>query len=434
MSIITNLIRQLYEKYVQPVFNRYWPKMEPYYQMAKSGFLHAVVAFSVILFCLYISAFLFGVIYYYKMPTIYQSYSLDFLYNRRCIQEHRNYLKRGQGVASNIYEESCYPTAFVDFDSYFNKMVDPHQAYAVYLSLDLPESTANLEMGMFMTTMKYGVTSSSQPATMRYRPFLIRFASMLAFWPLMLFDLVDSKQTINIPLSEKAIFNHHLKKDSLACRENMASVSFATRYVRSRPNSNFDRDSKSSFHGYSSMDLCNQRVAILQIDYPDIEIYSSKLHLTATFSGLQYLLFQWPVFSFLVGTSMFFVPVLASVLTLLYIAMRVRPLVRTNHDENIHCGDNIEGDPEDFNNEPLMHQDGDDPGPSGNGTNPANRTGSLPPSSSTTSSSSSIEMIGSSKMEDDNKWDSKSEREAADDDDDDDDTEENDSPFLKKRK
>lgn len=68
---------------------------------------------------------------------------------------------------------------------------------------------------------------------------------------------------------------------------------------------------------------CNQRKVRLQVDYPDIEISAATLHVIASYSGLQYFLFQWPIFSFLLAVGIFFTPVLVSVLVLLCIIICV---------------------------------------------------------------------------------------------------------------
>lgn len=66
---------------------------------------------------------------------------------------------------------------------------------------------------------------------------------------------------------------------------------------------------------------CGHWIAEVMLDYPDIQLYSAQLHFTATFTGLQYIFYQWPVFSFVVGTAFFFVPVLSLVLVIFYIVL-----------------------------------------------------------------------------------------------------------------
>lgn len=47
-------------------------------------------------------------------------------------------------------------------------------------------------------------------------------------------------------------------------------------------------------------------VAEISINVPDLQIYSASLQMSASFSGFQYLLYQWPVISFMVGTVIMF--------------------------------------------------------------------------------------------------------------------------------
>ena len=50
--------------------------------------------------------------------------------------------------------------------------------------------------------------------------------------------------------------------------------------------------------------------ATIRLEHPAVEVYSARVDFTAKFKGIQFLLYQWPIFSFLVGTSVFFLPLL----------------------------------------------------------------------------------------------------------------------------
>nr|XP_039259942.1 seipin-like [Styela clava] len=297
-AFVLSQLQSCYEIYnvrFRPWMEERWRFVKPYFNVSKTVIFHGIVVFVIAAFCLYISAFLFGALYFYNMPTIYHSFDLNFQYSRQCIQQHRNYLRTGIGDTDKMYKNACYPKAMLDFDSIVSKKVpQPDQKFMVYLILDLPESQTNLDIGMFMVTMRYGSLFSSHPVSIKYRPFLIRLASIAFYWPLLLFDLIESKQTITVPLFDEARFSHVSKMDVQNClREN----------------------------GSTFKDQCHHRIVEIQIDYPDIQIYSAQLQVTAIFSGLQYFLYQWPVFSFLVGIAVFFVPVLASMLVIFYIIL-----------------------------------------------------------------------------------------------------------------
>ena len=54
------------------------------------------------------------------------------------------------------------------------------------------------------------------------------------------------------------------------------------------------------------------------MENPSIEIYSAHLDVVARFSGIQYLLYRWPVVSFLFGTLTFFIPTFFTCAVLFY--------------------------------------------------------------------------------------------------------------------
>lgn len=84
MSITEVLSRYIVGSYdrFQAWLNRNYTTIQPYFDITKTVLLHSLAIFLITSTCLYISAFLFGVIYHYNMPTIYYAFDLNFQYNR----------------------------------------------------------------------------------------------------------------------------------------------------------------------------------------------------------------------------------------------------------------------------------------------------------------------------------------------------------------
>lgn len=82
IKLILAYLLGLYDGLLRPVFQRIWLYLEPYLGTIKSLIVRSSAVFVVSSFCLYLSAFLVGVVYYYNMPITYQSYELNFQYKR----------------------------------------------------------------------------------------------------------------------------------------------------------------------------------------------------------------------------------------------------------------------------------------------------------------------------------------------------------------
>lgn len=85
---------------------------------------------------------------------------------------------------------------------------------------------------MFMATIQYGSEISSQPvndmnfitcnnitsdtyllqASLNYHPHIIQIASTIVFWPFLMFDVMESTQTLNIQLFKRIYFGHKLSQ------------------------------------------------------------------------------------------------------------------------------------------------------------------------------------------------------------------------------
>lgn len=136
------------------------------------------------------------------------------------------------------------------------------QPYRVTISIDMPESEQNVQLGMFMVCaeMRDKATKlrshSCRTAMLHYRSKLTRAISTLVMSPLIVFGFKEETQHIPIEL-----FSNY--EDDL---ENPVTDVF------------------------------------VEIQTKHIQFYSVTLQITAHFSGLRYIMFHWPVLSASLGT------------------------------------------------------------------------------------------------------------------------------------
>lgn len=135
------------------------------------------------------------------------------------------------------------------------------QPYTVTLDLELPESTVNQELGVFMLLIQFYskdgevVRSSARPALLHYKSGLYQTIETLVFLPSLLIGASEQKQTLSVELISDYV------EDSY------------------RP----------------------ARGVFIQVQSRKIQIYSARMQIHAKFYGLRYLLFYWPVTSAVCG-------------------------------------------------------------------------------------------------------------------------------------
>ncbi|XP_022095667.1 seipin-like [Acanthaster planci] len=140
------------------------------------------------------------------------------------------------------------------------------QKYRILLELDMPQSPVNENQGVFMVRLDLyaagGETtaSSSRPAMMHYQSNLLKTLQTLFFIPMLLSGYSEEKQTLTVSLLENFVDNPY--KPIVG--------------------------------------------AHIELQARQLEIYSSVLKIQAHFSGLRYLMYQWPISTALVFISVFF--------------------------------------------------------------------------------------------------------------------------------
>ncbi|CAB0008427.1 unnamed protein product [Nesidiocoris tenuis] len=207
-----------------------------------------------VLFCLvlvWVSVLFYVLFYYTYVPAI-----------EHIKPVHLQFSSCDEGKLQNGNKAMCgFPEAHVQLTRYHSLLMIG-QPYKITVIMELPESEANKQLGMFMVcgrlTGKGGTTvaNSCRSSMLRYRSPLLQVLRLFALGPLFVFDFMEEKQTLSIELFPS-----------------------------------FEED-----QNFPVTDI------FLELKSNQIEVYSSKVQIDAHLSGLRYLMFHWPFFSAVLGS------------------------------------------------------------------------------------------------------------------------------------
>ncbi|XP_077589582.1 seipin-like [Stigmatopora nigra] len=224
-----------------------------------------VVLLSVLALLLWISAFLYGSFYYSYMPMTAYSTPVYYHYRTDC-------------NSPNSYMCS-YPVANISLMRNSKSVLTFGQVYQITLELEMPDSETNHELGMFMvrttcfsraggqvatsarSARQLLSASSSRFSMLRYQSSLLRTMTTLLFFPFLLSGVDEQKQVLSVVL----------------------------------------------FSEYKDDPYSPSSTLVIEILSSKVQIYSSQLHIHAYFTGLRYLLHNFPVLSAVIGMSSNFV-------------------------------------------------------------------------------------------------------------------------------
>ncbi|XP_077388315.1 seipin-like isoform X2 [Festucalex cinctus] len=223
------------------------------------------VMLCVLVLLLWISAFLYGSFYYSYMPLAAYSTPVHYYYRTDC-ESPRSFM-------------CSYPVANVSLMRNNKPLLTLGQAYQITLQLDMPDSETNQELGMFMirttcfsrdggqvaasarSARQLLSASSSRFSMLRYRSNLLRTMSTLLFFPVLISGATEQKQVLGVEL----------------------------------------------FSEYTDDPYSPSATAVIEILSSKVQIYSSQLYIHAYFTGVRYLLFNFPVLSAVMGMSSNFI-------------------------------------------------------------------------------------------------------------------------------
>ncbi|KAM3870006.1 seipin-like [Diretmus argenteus] len=217
---------------------------------ARRTLLRAAILCCVLLLVLWVSIFLYGSFYYSYMPTVSFSTPVHYYYTADC------------DASETVL--CSFPTANISFLKNGKDQVMAYgQPYRISLELEMPESPVNEQLGMFMIKMscytKGGETVSSvgRSAMLHYRSSLLQTLSTLVFSPLLLTGMAEQKQLIEVEL----------------------------------------------FPDYKPNAYQPTIGAVIEIQSKRVQIYSSQLRIHAYFTGIRYVMYNFPFTSAVFGVA-----------------------------------------------------------------------------------------------------------------------------------
>ncbi|XP_054580894.1 seipin isoform X2 [Eptesicus fuscus] len=217
---------------------------------ARKLLLQFGVLFCTILLLLWVSVFLYGSFYYSYMPTVSHLSPVHFHYRTDC-------------DSSTAYLCS-FPVANVSLvKGGRDRVLMYGQPYRVTLELELPESPVNQDLGMFLVTISCYtrggriISTSSRSVMLHYRSDLLQMLDTLVFSSLLLFGFTEQKQLLEVEL-----------------------------YPEYRENSYVPTTG-----------------AIIEVHSKRVQLYGASLRIHAHFSGLRYLLYNFPVTCAFIGVT-----------------------------------------------------------------------------------------------------------------------------------
>ncbi|XP_003920292.3 seipin isoform X2 [Saimiri boliviensis] len=208
------------------------------------------VIFCTILLLLWVSVFLYGSFYYSYMPTVSHLSPVHFYYRTDC--------------DSSSTSLCSFPVANVSLiKGGRDRVLMYGQPYRVTLELELPESPVNQDLGMFLVTISCYtrggriISTSSRSVMLHYRSDLLQMLDTLVFSSLLLFGFAEQKQMLEVEL-----------------------------YADYRENSYVPTTG-----------------AIIEIHSKRIQLYGAYLRIHAHFTGLRYLLYNFPMTCAFIGVA-----------------------------------------------------------------------------------------------------------------------------------
>lgn len=217
---------------------------------ARRTLFQAAVLFCVLGLLLWVSIFLYGSFYYSYMPTVSFSAPVHFYYSSDC--------------DASESELCSFPTANISLLKNDRDQVMAYgQPYRISLELELPESPVNEHLGMFMVKMscytKDGtmVSSVRRSTMLHYRSTLLQTLSTFFFSPLLLTGMAEQKQLIEVEL----------------------------------------------FSAYKTNSYQPTVGTVIEIQSKRVQIYSSQLRIHAYFTGVRYVLYNFPLTSAVIGVA-----------------------------------------------------------------------------------------------------------------------------------
>lgn len=217
---------------------------------ARRTLFQAAILFCTLVLLLWVSIFLYGSFYYSYMPSVSFSTPVHFSYTSDCDAS-------GSALCS-------FPTANISFMKNERDQVMAYgQPYRISLEIEMPESPVNEQLGMFMVKMSFytkggaTVSSAGRSTMLHFRSSLLQTLSTVMFSPFLLTGLSEQKQLVEVEL----------------------------------------------FSDYKTNAYQPTVGAVIEIRSKRVQIYSSQLRIHAYFTGIRYVLYNFPLTSAVIGVA-----------------------------------------------------------------------------------------------------------------------------------
>lgn len=210
--------------------------------------LQTAILLCVLLLVLWVAIFLYGSFYYSFMPTANFITPVHFYYRTDCPSPHHS-------ICS-------FPMANLSLLRNGKKEVMTYgQPYQIMLELEMPESPANEQLGMFLVKMScYSndgqvVDTAARSTMLHFRSSLLQSLGTLTFFPLLMMGATEQKQYVLVELYSSYVDNSY--KPTVG--------------------------------------------AVVEIYSQQVQIYKAQLYIHAHFTGIRYILYHFPLASAVVG-------------------------------------------------------------------------------------------------------------------------------------
>lgn len=257
---IAETVNNVYEEYKEKTIE----KLDGSQSIILRFFVIVTIGF--LLFCgavlLYV---LFHLMY---MPASTHVKPVHMQYDKICDDKDCN-------LASMTSPYHSFPIAHLQLNR--NQLMFVGQPYHIHVRLEVPETPRNQDLGVFMICVdmkdKENMLKSHacRSTMLRYQSQWLSMIKTLVFIPFYVFGFREEKQTLNVEIF--------------------------TKYI----------------------DTTNSVTDIyVEIQSKVLEFYSVSLHITAHFTGLRYIIFNFPVVSAIIGIGLIFILLVAITLALWY--------------------------------------------------------------------------------------------------------------------
>ncbi|XP_049784629.1 seipin isoform X1 [Schistocerca serialis cubense] len=243
--------RNVVDKILEAIYSRLRNKIDNTSEVV----LKAGVGAAVLSVIIWTSVFLYVAFYYTYMPSISHTRPVHFQFDS-CVEK--------RGICS-------YPSAKVQLTRK-QSLLMVGQQYKMSLNIEMPESPVNKRLGMFMACVHLYdrgaefISKSCKSGMLHYRSPLLQTLSTVVLSPLLIFGSKEEKQIITLEMFSD------LEDDQV--------------------------------HPVTDI--------FVELQTRHIELYSATLNINARFTGLRYLMYNWPVLSAIIGISsnMFFIMII----------------------------------------------------------------------------------------------------------------------------